>query len=301
MKNKLTASPFTPALSKAFKSHKAKLICSMTDGAAYVTNGAILVKLTPEEYDEFIRPISQRDPGAWVLDENGQPMERETLDGARVLNDYANKATVDMAPAPFTINPERKSGPAFSVYCGAGDFVAGFDAGYTAIVSPSFVTFRASSAISGMVAFNGEDPIALILPVRLQNPKIISAARAYFTDGQPKEQTEPNDHAAELAAALEDAAKLREELAQTKAQLEAAQAAPAPQPKPEEQPADKLEAVISALQTLPGISATVKGAQTAAPVVWIDGDAETHKAELEKLGAKWSGKRSAYYVQVKAA
>ena len=291
MKNKLTASPFTPALSKAFKSHKAKLICSMTDGAAYVTNGAILVKLTPEEYDEFIRPISQRDPGAWVLDENGQPMERETLDGARVLNDYDNKHTADKDPAPFTINTERKSGPAFS----------GFDAGYTAIVSPSFVTFRASSAISGMVAFNGEDPIALILPVRLQNPKIISAARAYFTDGQPQEQTEPNDHAAELAAALEDAAKLREELAQTKAQLEAAQAAPAPQPKPEEQPADKLEAVISALQTIPGISATVKGAQTAAPVVWIDGDAETHKAELEKLGAKWSGKRSAYYVQVKAA
>lgn len=304
MKTKLTASPFTPALTRAFKSHRARLFCSVTDGAAYVTNGQILVKLSPEEYDEFIRPISQRDPGAWVLDEDGQPMERETLDGARVLNDYASKATADMIPAPFTLNPEAKKQPAFSAYYGAaGDFVSAFDAGYTAIVSPSFVTFRASSAVSGMIAFSGDDPVALILPVRIQNAKTLAAVRAYFTEDQPKTDSaaELDRLRSQLTEANEERVRLLAECDSLRAQLEANQTAPDPQPKTEDQNAGKLEAVISALQTLPGISATVKGAQTAAPVVWIDGDAETHKAELEKLGAKWSGKRSAYYVQVKAA
>lgn len=305
MKTKLTATPFTPALTRAFKSHKTKLLCSVTDGTAYVTNGQILVKLTPEEYDEFIRPISQRDPGAWVLDENGQPTSQEPLDGCKVLSDFAGNATADMIPAPFTLTPERKASPAVTVYYGAaGDFVAGFDAGYTAISSPSFVTFRGISAVSGMVAFSGAEPVALILPVRIQNAKTLAAVRAYFTETQPK----TDDNAAELAqlrAQLTEAdterARLLAECDDLRAKLDAAQTTPEPQPKTDAQNADKLDAVISTLQAMPGISATVKGAQTAAPVVWIDGDAETHKAELEKLGAKWSHKRSAYYVQVKAA
>ena len=301
MKTKLIATPFTPALTRAFKSHRARLFCSVTDGAAYVTNGQILVKLTPEEYDEFIRPISQRDPGAWVLDEDGQPMERETLDGSNVLQDFASKATADMVPAPFTLNPEAKKQPAFSAYYGAaGDFVFAFDVGYTAIVSPSSVTFRARSTTSGMVAFSGDDPVALILPVRLKNPQTLSAVRAYFTEPQPKTDAaaELEQLRAQLTESTNERGRLQAECDSLRAQLEAAQA---PKPKTDPQPGDNLEAVISSLQALPGISATVKGARTASPVVWIDGDAEPHKAELEKLGAKWSFKRSAYYVQIKAA
>ncbi|MCM1296360.1 MAG: hypothetical protein NC311_12545, partial [Muribaculaceae bacterium] len=56
---------------------------------------------------------------------------------------------------------------------------------------------------------------------------------------------------------------------------------------------DDLTAKVSAL----GLSCTVKGAQTAAPVLWIDGDPGTRKPDLEALGAKWSGKRSAWYIK----
>ena len=52
------------------------------------------------------------------------------------------------------------------------------------------------------------------------------------------------------------------------------------------------------LAALDGVTATIKGAQTAAPVVWLTGEADAHKDEIEKLGGKWSGKRSAWYFKI---
>lgn len=46
------------------------------------------------------------------------------------------------------------------------------------------------------------------------------------------------------------------------------------------------------------ILATVKGANTSAPVVWIGGDVAKHEAELEAAGAVYSKKRGAWYYRV---
>ena len=49
---------------------------------------------------------------------------------------------------------------------------------------------------------------------------------------------------------------------------------------------------------LAGVTTTIKGAQTAAPVVWLAGDTERHADAIKAAGAKWSNKKSAYYVRV---
>lgn len=286
-KSAVLSSVFTPALTKALKSHRCPLHCQTAGDHVYITNGQILVKLTPEEYDEFIRPVSRRDPGSWVLDENGQPMTREPIDAARTLADYAGQNCLSsMIPAPFTIQPEDKKAPAFKAYhSAAGDFTACFDPGYTAVVSACQVTFRGCSATSPMLAYAGEDPVAVLLPLRIRDARMTAAALAYFTGDRPEGQTKTAALDPRLSAALEEVERLREELKQAKAC-----AAP-------EQPANKAAAVLAALESLEGITATVKGAQTSSPVVWVGGNAEAHKAALEKMGAKWSGKRSAYYIQ----
>jgi vacuolar-type H+-ATPase subunit I/STV1 len=66
----------------------------------------------------------------------------------------------------------------------------------------------------------------------------------------------------------------------------------------EQTPADKAAALVEKLAALDGVTATIKGAQTAAPVVWLTGEADAHKDEIEKLGGKWSGKRSAWYFKI---
>lgn len=327
-------SPFTATLTKAIKTRSERLYCQVDEAdehkPIFVTNGQILVKLLPCEYDEFIRPVSQRDPGDWTLDANGQPIEGKPFNMVKVFSDYSCSKLHPVQPAPFTLSERqgKKSYTFTAFYSAEADFVAGFDSAYTAIVDPSRVDLRSSGPNGGMIAADNAsgDPIALILPVRLQNSRMISAVRAYFTDAQSKTKTDAQpDEADRLRAQLTDAnnerARLTVEADELRAQLAAAQAiaqaaeqkaadaiaaaqdaasAAQPQPKTYEQPA-ALEAIVTALEAMPGISATVKGGRTASPVVWISGDADPHKAALEKLGAKWSGKRSAYYVQVKAA
>ena len=189
-----------------------------------------------------------------------------------------------MAHTPFTFSMEAKKAYSVTAFCSANNgFVSFFDTKYTAMVSFDRVNLGGASPASPMIVSHNGKPVALLLPVRVDNPSITAAVLAYSTSKYPKAKTAAPDP--QLSAALEEVERLREELKQAKAH-----AAP-------EQPVNKAAAVLSALESLDGITATVKGAQTSAPVVWIGGTVEAHKTTLEKLGAKWSSKRSAYYIQ----
>ena len=241
--------------------------------------------MLPHEYDEFVRPVTQRDPGSWTIDEKGQPTERKPLDLSRTLSDFDSRSDLSaMAHTPFTFSMEAKKAYSVTAFCSANNgFVSFFDTKYTAMVSFDRVNLGGASPASPMIVSHNGKPVALLLPVRVDNPSITAAVLAYSTSKYPKAKTTAPDP--QLSAALEEVERLREELKQAKAH-----AAP-------EQPANKAAAVLAALESLDGITATVKGAQTSAPVVWIGGTVEAHKTTLEKLGAKWSGKRSAYYIQ----
>lgn len=283
---KKSASIFTPALTKALKTSPEGIQCQTDGGYIYISDGFFLVKLLPGEYDEFVRPVTQRDPGSWVIDKKGQPTERKPFDLARTLSDFDSRDDLSaMVKAPFTFPVEltRKSFTITAFYNTANGFVPFFDTKYTAMVSFDQVNLGCASPTSPMIVSHNGKPAALLLPMRIENPALTAAVQAYFAEKYPKAKTAAPDP--QLSAALEEVERLREELKQAKAH-----AAP-------EQPVNKAAAVLSALESLDGITATVKGAQTSAPVVWIGGTVEAHKTALEKLGAKWSSKRSAYYIQ----
>lgn len=47
-----------------------------------------------------------------------------------------------------------------------------------------------------------------------------------------------------------------------------------------------------------GVTTTIKGAQTAAPVIWLAGNTQEHAEAIKAAGGKWSNKKSAFYVRV---
>jgi len=284
---KKSTSIFTPTLTKALKASPASIQCQTDGEHIYITNGLFLVKLSSREYDEFVRPVTQRDPDSWAVDKKGQPTEQHPLDMARFLSDFDKRSDLSvMFQAPFTFPADTKR--PFSVasfYSATAGFVSFFDTKFTAMISLDQVILNGASPTTPMIVYHNGDPAALLLPVRVENPAAIAAVQAYFASKHPKAKTKTATPDPRLSAALEEIERLQEELKQAKADAT---------PK---QPANKAAAVLAALESLEGISATVKGAQTSSPVVWIGGNTETHKAALEKLGAKWSGKRSAYYIQ----
>jgi peptidoglycan hydrolase CwlO-like protein len=89
----------------------------------------------------------------------------------------------------------------------------------------------------------------------------------------------------ELTAKVDELTARRDAL---QAQLDQAAAVPqqaAPEEKP--QPKDAAQLIASRWSQVDGLTATVKGAHTAA-----------HVAAIEAEGGKWSAKRSAYYFRV---
>ena len=176
-----------------------------------------------------------------------------------------------------------------------------------------------------MVVFSGDEPQAMILPVRLDETKsrICAAVRAYFTDKEEDpanekltQAREDRDEWEQTARRLEaerdslerELSKLQAALASKNQQIDAlperlntqpdSQPAPVEKVQPEQSPADKAAALVEKLSALDGITATIKGAQTAAPVVWLTGKVNRHKKKIETMGGKWSAKRSAWYFKI---
>lgn len=330
----LKYSPYTTALTRSLKA-TGRLHCRVNEenNAVYVCNGYFVVKLNPAEYDALVRPITQREAGNFVI-ENGEQVPNEPLDMEKILADSAREAAHELTPAPFTVTPsDKRSNTISPYYSESGDFVAGFNSDYAAIISAGLPR-KSKSPTSPMVIYSGDEPQAMILPVRMDETKsrVPAAVRAYFTE-KPQE---PADKRVDRANQERDALRrqlecLRQQYAQQRADseylhsqfdrlqsvvadknaeisalLDRLNAQPDPQPQEEaaaeeqqeQAPAGKAAALVEKLAALEGVTATIKGAQTAAPVVWLTGEADAHKDEIEKLGGKWSGKRSAWYFKI---
>lgn len=314
---------YTAALTRVFKSsfkggQPLHVSGPNDDGYIFVTNGVILVKLNLLEYDELIRPITQRDPAAYVLDHNGVVEGREPLDMEKTLADTAANSAAPVTLAPFTFAIDKKTRGAFFYNADAdavilvnADFVSAFTA---------YGTFKAGASCAPVVIDQGDeegpDPIALILPIRPKNNKVCAAVRAYYIEQPAADASQLQQERDELRRKVDELTvqrnngeaimtdqqnKICELLDQRDAlaaQLAAIQAAPTQNaPAADPAPVGKLDELTSAVAAL-GFTYTVKGQQTAAPVIWVDGDPGDKKADLEALGAKWSGKRSAWYLKV---
>ena len=333
----LKYSYYTTALTRALKDSNVRIHCKVEDGTVYVCNGFFIVKLNGMEYDALVRPVTQRDPGDWVLHENGDTTP-DPIDLAATMNDAAKSAAHPISPAPMffdvTKNKKSKAPQLVGYYSESGDFVAAFNSTYAAIVSPA-LEMKSSGGKSPMVVFENGDPLAIILPVRVDDkPQIVRTVRAWFIDNTDDEQSKADKSAEKLrrdyndllrsAQSIEDEnknlrrqletlrqcyAKAHADFEEQRRQAEDLQTVLTAKNEQIKTLVDRLNAklyprpqesaaLVEKLTALPGVTATIKGAQTAAPVVWLTGDTDAHKDEIEKMGGKWSGKRSAWYFQI---
>ena len=134
------------------------------------------------------------------------------------------------------------------------------------------------------------------------------AIRAFFTEAaEDNTKTDEADKLrAELVQAQEEAAALRgdlyraaneiDELKNKLAELHETKTEQPAEQKPE--PKTAAEIIAARWAEVDGLTATTKGATTAAPVVWLAGDTKPHEKEIEAAGGKWSGKKNAYYFRV---
>lgn len=325
---------FTTSAGKALKTSD-RLICRTTDeGEIYVTNGFVAYKMIPPEYAAIVQPVVCCEAGNWSF-QNGEKREEVTFDLVKTFRDSVDSVSEAAAleHCPLTLNTS-KNRTAAAYYNAEKDFVALYDTRYISALCPGF-TLRAAGTTSAAIAYNGKEPFALVLPIR-PDDKTTRAVKAYFTQDAETETNEAEQLRAELArlqdklarseagsAALQDRvqqqanevehlnakistledelstvghenAVLHERVAQQVTETTAAH-------NDVQDAADlktAAEIIAARFICLDGVTATIKGAHTAAPVVWLSGDTDKHADEIKAAGAKWSGKRSAYYVRV---
>lgn len=319
---------FTKKAAQALKGDR--IMCRTYDDGKqiYITNGYIMYNLSPIDYETIFRSALGRDPGDWSLNKN--VIGPCTTD----LRDMMDKAARTAEHKMQRVNLEFVTGGKAASATIAEDrsFTALFNPAFLEAVTNCDL-FSAGKASAAIYAREGI-PVALVMPVRISDSQD-RTIRAYVDAPEKEDRPADNDKIraleaekdaetaradtlanelvtlrAELEKAQAESVDLAQELEEVKKQL-VREAAPVGRSRLAElveaaaadykaeraaedmTPAQKAVARVEAL----GLTATIKGAQTAAPVVWINGG-EDRADDLKKAGAVWSAKRSAYYIRV---
>lgn len=324
---KKQTSPFTAELTRQLRLARknSSLIVNNHNGVIYAASGYFAAIVTADEYDRFVRPVTNRDPGTYRLrgdDLNDAPAS--VLDVSCVVKSALeqNKGCDPLTPCPLSLDDPH--GRLCLYHNDSTGDIHAFGASYTAIFS-GCTLISASPLTSAIVLYNG-NPVGLVMPVKLNTDKptissAVRAIRAFYGDSTAPATTPAADTAA-LRAEL-DKANARAKSAEQQAALDrkasadkiselekaldslrsalaaATTTTPAPAPAPTTPPALICDpkATADKLAALPGVTATIKGAKSSVPIVWLSGNVNAHRAAIEKAGGKWSTKRAAYYVR----
>lgn len=273
--------------------------CQIDGGTAYVTNGFVLLCIAPEAHNDLIKPITGADAGNYRL-QCGQVVPSDSK-----LHDIFSKHVKDVLhDAGLLENPGMTFMDGGISVSGLYNLVKGFpvlvDSCYLSAF-PEDAMLWGKSPVDPVIVTDGmHNVLGLIMPIKPKFDNFQRAVKSYYTPAE--EQPQPSRSAAEwmqVAEGLEaerDAAE--KEAAALREQLNAiSHAAPAPA-EPSSNAAETVESIVSRFTSIPDIIATVKGAQTAAPVVWLSGDVEAQADAIKQQGGRWSAKRSAYYFRV---
>ena len=291
---------YTAATAKALKGSP-RLVCQVTeDGTIYVCNGFLLCTMNPPEYAATVQGFTCCEPGNWTIDKDGKHEDdAHKLDLVRLYAD-----TLNLQRSPLTVQTPKAA--AVCYYNAAADFAAIYDTKFIAALHPA-AQLRAASAISAAVAYCDSEPFAVVMPIKAE-PETVRAVRAFFTEAaEDNTKTgEADKLRAELAQSQEEAATLRgdlyraaNEITELKNKLAEQHETKSEQPAAETvEPKTAAEIIAARWAEVDGLTATIKGATTAAPVVWLSGDTKPHAKAIEAAGGKWSGKKNAYYFRV---
>lgn len=298
---------YTAATAKALKGSP-RLVCQVTeDGTIYVCNGFLLCTMNPPEYAATVQGFTCCEPGNWTIDKDGKHEDdAHKLDLVRLYADTL-KTNADAQPLQRSLlTVQTPKAAAVCYYNAVADFAAIYDTKFIAALHPA-AQLRAASAISAAVAYCDNEPFAVVMPIKAE-PETVHAVRAFFTEAaEDNAKTGDADKLrAELAQSQDEAAALRgdlyraaNEIDELKNKLAELHETKTEQPAAEAvEPKTAAEIIAARWAEVDGLTATIKGATTAAPVVWLAGDTKPHEKEIEAAGGKWSGKKNAYYFRV---
>lgn len=286
----------TAAAQKAIKS-AARLICTVADdGFIHLSSGYWMLRMTPAEYATVAQPATKCDPGNWNMDQTG----KQDYDGStfvRMFRDAVAATTKLPSLARCNLLLDRGTDGTASLWHSSSGWTSAYNAAYLAALAPGY-ELRSSGATSPAVAYFHGEPFALIMPIRLDTP-VNRAVSALFSDAVPaSNDAVPASNDAELAAARDEIAQLTAELDALRTRLAQQEAQPQQPAEPAADPRTAAEQVAARFANLDGVTTTINGAQTAAPVIWLSGNTEPHADAIKAAGGRWSNKRSAFYVRV---
>lgn len=291
---------YTKDTAKAIKAAE-KLICTTTeDGAIYLCSGYWMYKMNPLEYATVAQPVTHCDAGNWTIDNNGKHDGNNGTNLLKIFEEAAKAAEHKPALERCPLSLNRDNLTAY-LYHSPDGFAAAYNGLYISAISKGH-QLRAPGTTSPAVIYDRNEPFALIMPIRL-DAKDSRAVLAYYND--PAAGAADNN-AADLALARKENARQAEELEALRAkiaELEAQQVQPQEPAEDPQQPAQAdgktaAEIIASRFADMAGVTTTIKGAQTAAPVIWLAGNTQEHAEAIKAAGGKWSNKKSAFYVRV---
>lgn len=291
---------YTKDTAKAIKAAE-KLICTTTeDGAIYLCSGYWMYKMNPLEYATVAQPVTHCDAGNWTIDSNGKHDGNNGTNLLKIFEEASKAAEHKPALKRCPLSLNRDSLTAY-LYHSPDGFAAAYNGLYISAISKGH-QLRAPGTTSPAVIYDRNEPFALIMPIRL-DAKDSRAVLAYYNE--PAAGAADNN-AADLALARKENARQAEELEVLRAkvaELEAQQAQPQEPAEDPQQPAQAdgktaAEIIASRFADMAGVTTTIKGAQTAAPVIWLAGNTQEHAEAIKAAGGKWSNKKSAFYVRV---
>lgn len=289
---------YTTEAGKVLKGSE-RLICAVAaEDEIYISNGYVLYKMNRFEYAATIQPVTCCEPGNWRMNKTGERTEENGMDLAKLFADTLKTAgnSDALTRCPLAVQIDNKT-TAATYYAAEADFTALFNTKFISALTPS-AALRSAGPVSAAIAYAADEPFAIVLPIK-PKAEAARAVKAYFT--------EADDKAAEADKLRVQVEQLRAELRQAQHEIECQSAELAEaarraehkteQPEPVE-PRTAAELIAARFNEFDGVTATIKGAHTAAPVVWLSGETEKHTDKLEAAGAKWSNKKSAWYVRV---
>jgi flagellar motility protein MotE (MotC chaperone) len=296
----------TDAAKVAKKSER--LTCQVTDdGTIFVADGYFAWKMNPLEYAAIVQPVSCCEAGNWTIDKSGKSNRNFDIADifTKTVEAVKDAAPLTACPLCFTVPKHKELLTAY--HNAAAGFAAFYNSVYLAAITTG-ATLKTEKALSPAVAFRSGEPFAIVMPIKAAD-EAARAVKAYFTTDDNAKHNNDNTTSAEadelrvqLTIRNDQLLKAREQIAEQTAELDALreqiatmQAAPVEE---KQEPKTAAEIIAARFAELPGVTATVKGAQTAAPVVWLAGDTEHNAEAIKASGAKWSSKKAAYYYRV---
>ena len=312
---KIIPQPFTASLTKVFRASfkHGKLAVNVKSGVIYAATDHLAVILTAEQYNNHVYPVTHRAPSDYFY-RNGDEQDCKPLDivtlFTRCVKENTNGGVLE--PCPLVLQDKGARRLVEFYHNPDGDALEVYDQAYTSAFGDCI--FFSAHNTAGAMAVCDKIPVGFVLPINFKSdsPRCaahLRAVRAWFADApEVVESQEVQNLRAALNAAQQEQAQLEEDVHQLRRRLQdehTARVAAEQQAKPaancsaksNSSPAAAAQDLAKKFSALAGITATIKGAQTSIPIIWLSGDVEHNKAAIVKAGGKWSAKRSAYYIR----